>query len=84
MRVLVVYAHPVVSSYNAALHQRALAALKRAGHEIGHRDGQEDTGGLSGVSNQRNAASSKTGRVRSGARHARRGEQRGQEAIFLV
>ena len=43
MRVLVVYAHPVASSYNAALHERALAALKRAGHEIDdldlHREG---------------------------------------------
>ncbi len=34
MRVLVVHAHPIPSSYNAALHERALAALVRAGHEV--------------------------------------------------
>jgi NAD(P)H dehydrogenase (quinone) len=34
MRVLVVHAHPVASSYNAALHACAVAALARAGHEV--------------------------------------------------
>ena len=34
MRVLVVHAHPVASSYNAALHERAVAALGRAGHDV--------------------------------------------------
>jgi putative NADPH-quinone reductase len=34
MRVLVLYAHPVESSYCAALHRRALASLRAAGHEI--------------------------------------------------
>ncbi|MBL8837323.1 MAG: NAD(P)H-dependent oxidoreductase [Alphaproteobacteria bacterium] len=34
MRVLVVYAHPVETSFNAALHQAVLAGLRRAGHEV--------------------------------------------------
>ena len=34
MRVLVLYAHPVETSYNAALHQATVAALKAAGHEV--------------------------------------------------
>jgi len=34
MRVLVVYAHPVETSFNAALHRAALAGLARAGHAI--------------------------------------------------
>jgi putative NADPH-quinone reductase len=34
MRVLVVYAHPVPDSFNAALHMRLLQALDRAGHEV--------------------------------------------------
>lgn len=33
MRILVVYCHPVPTSYAAALRDRALAALARAGHE---------------------------------------------------
>jgi len=34
MRVLVVYAHPVETSYQAALHQEVLARLRQAGHEV--------------------------------------------------
>jgi NAD(P)H dehydrogenase (quinone) len=34
MRVLVVYAHPVETSFNAALHQTVLASLAKAGHEV--------------------------------------------------
>ena len=34
MRVLVLYAHPVETSYNAALHQATVAALKARGHEV--------------------------------------------------
>ena len=34
MRVLVLYAHPVETSYSAALHQATVAALKAAGHEV--------------------------------------------------
>jgi NAD(P)H dehydrogenase (quinone) len=34
LRVLVLYAHPVETSYNAALHQATVAALKTAGHEV--------------------------------------------------
>lgn len=34
MRVLVLYAHPVETSFNAALHDGILAGLNRAGHEI--------------------------------------------------
>jgi putative NADPH-quinone reductase len=34
MRVLVVRAHPLEQSYNAALHERVLAGLGRAGHAI--------------------------------------------------
>ena len=34
MRVLVVYAHPVESSFNAALHARVVAELRDAGHEV--------------------------------------------------
>lgn len=34
MRVLVVYAHPVRSSFNAAIRARAVEALKAAGHEV--------------------------------------------------
>ncbi|MBI3710205.1 MAG: NAD(P)H-dependent oxidoreductase [Proteobacteria bacterium] len=34
MRCLVVYAHPVETSYGAALHARTIAALKQAGHEV--------------------------------------------------
>ena len=34
MRVLVIYAHPVETSFNAALHGATVAALKRAGHEV--------------------------------------------------
>ena len=34
MRVLVVFAHPVESSYNAALHDAVVRALTRAGHAV--------------------------------------------------
>ena len=34
MRVLVLYAHPVETSFNAALHDGIVAALKAAGHEV--------------------------------------------------
>jgi NAD(P)H dehydrogenase (quinone) len=34
LRVLVLYAHPVETSYNAALHQATVAALKAGGHEV--------------------------------------------------
>src|SRR5918998_33551 len=34
MRVLVVYAHPVETSYNAALHARTVEALRGSGHEV--------------------------------------------------
>jgi NAD(P)H dehydrogenase (quinone) len=34
MRVLVLYAHPVETSYCAALHRQVLAALAAAGHEV--------------------------------------------------
>ena len=38
MRVLVLYAHPLATSFAAALHQRVLAALRRGGHEVDHCD----------------------------------------------
>lgn len=34
MRVLVIRAHPLDDSFNAALHARTLAGLARAGHEV--------------------------------------------------
>jgi putative NADPH-quinone reductase len=34
MRVLVLYAHPVETSFQAALHAAAVAALTQAGHEV--------------------------------------------------
>ena len=34
MRVLVVYAHPLETSFNAALHARVLATLHTRGHEV--------------------------------------------------
>ena len=34
MRVLVIYAHPVESSFHAAMHLRVVAALRKAGHEV--------------------------------------------------
>lgn len=34
MRVLVVHAHPVETSFNRALYDNAVAALKEAGHEV--------------------------------------------------
>ncbi len=34
MNVLVLYAHPVETSYQAALHERAVAALTEAGHDV--------------------------------------------------
>lgn len=34
MRVLVIYAHPVEQSFNAAVHARIVAALAAAGHEV--------------------------------------------------
>ena len=34
MRVLVVYSHPVETSFNASLHRDVVATLKTAGHEV--------------------------------------------------
>ncbi len=34
MRTLVLFAHPVETSYQAALHRTVVAALNRAGHEV--------------------------------------------------
>ena len=34
MRVLVVYCHPVETSFHAALHQEVLQNLRAAGHEV--------------------------------------------------
>ena len=34
MRVLVVYCHPVETSFNAAVHDAVVAALRAAGHEV--------------------------------------------------
>jgi putative NADPH-quinone reductase len=34
MRVFVLYAHPVETSYNAALHRATVAALKASGHDV--------------------------------------------------
>ena len=34
MRVLVIYCHPVESSFNAALHTQVVRSLKLAGHEV--------------------------------------------------
>ena len=34
MRILVIYAHPVETSFHAALHGRVVAALRSAGHEV--------------------------------------------------
>ncbi|WP_225771998.1 NAD(P)H-dependent oxidoreductase [Inquilinus sp. Marseille-Q2685] len=34
MRVLVLFAHPVETSFHAALHQAMVDALRRAGHEV--------------------------------------------------
>lgn len=34
MRVLVIYCHPVDTSYNAALHRQVLDGLRHAGHEV--------------------------------------------------
>jgi putative NADPH-quinone reductase len=34
MRVLVVYAHPLETSFNAALHGRVLASLRSRGHDV--------------------------------------------------
>ncbi|MEM1385463.1 MAG: NAD(P)H-dependent oxidoreductase [Pseudomonadota bacterium] len=34
MRVLVLYAHPVATSYGAALHRAALEGLREAGHDV--------------------------------------------------
>ncbi|AXS41920.1 NAD(P)H-dependent oxidoreductase [Breoghania sp. L-A4] len=34
MRVLVLFAHPVETSFNAALHARVVAELTKAGHEV--------------------------------------------------
>lgn len=34
MRVLVLYAHPVETSFNAALHETVVASLRAAGHEV--------------------------------------------------
>jgi NAD(P)H dehydrogenase (quinone) len=34
MRVLVIFAHPVETSFHAAMHARVVAALRKAGHEV--------------------------------------------------
>ena len=34
MRVLVIFSHPVETSYQAALHARVVAALRETGHEV--------------------------------------------------
>ena len=34
MRILVTYAHPVETSFHAAMHARAVTALRSAGHEV--------------------------------------------------
>ncbi len=34
MRILVIYAHPVETSFNAALHARILESLKNSGHAV--------------------------------------------------
>jgi NAD(P)H dehydrogenase (quinone) len=34
MRVLVIFAHPVETSFHAAMHTRVVAALRKAGHEV--------------------------------------------------
>ena len=34
MRVLVVYAHPLETSFTAAIHRRVVSALESAGHEV--------------------------------------------------
>jgi putative NADPH-quinone reductase len=34
MKVLVVYCHPVETSFNAEIHRTAVAALRKAGHEV--------------------------------------------------
>ena len=34
MRVLVIFCHPVETSYNAALHKEVVAGLKQAGHDV--------------------------------------------------
>jgi len=34
MRVLVIYAHPVETSFHAAMHGRVVEALRKAGHEV--------------------------------------------------
>jgi NAD(P)H dehydrogenase (quinone) len=34
MRVLVIYSHPVETSYNSALHQEVVRNLRAAGHEV--------------------------------------------------
>ena len=34
MRVLVLFAHPVETSFNAAIHAKVVESLKRAGHEV--------------------------------------------------
>lgn len=34
MRVLVIYAHPVETSFNAAMHEMVVETLTRAGHEV--------------------------------------------------
>lgn len=34
MRVLVIFSHPVETSFHAAMHARVVAALRKAGHEV--------------------------------------------------
>ena len=34
MRVLVIYSHPVETSYSAAVHAQVVGSLRAAGHEV--------------------------------------------------
>ena len=34
MRILVIFSHPVETSFHAAMHARVVAALRKAGHEV--------------------------------------------------
>lgn len=64
MRVLVLYAHPDPASFGAALHEVALASLRRAGHEVDDCDlhaegfdpilGREERVGYHDLANNRN------------------------------
>lgn len=34
MRVLVIFSHPVETSFNAAMHRQVVESLRAAGHEV--------------------------------------------------